>query len=70
MKRGSTVFAETFAVFLLIQPAVTHAKNVASPNEQQASTAESELVSHGHNTNKDKQVVHSPSKSTPSLGLK
>jgi hypothetical protein len=51
------------AALLLVEPAVGDAKKVASPvTEQQATPSESELVSHRHYINKDKQVVHSPSK--------
>jgi Protein of unknown function (DUF3761) len=62
MKLGATVLAAVFAALLFVQPEIAGAKKVASPTEQQATTSESELASHGHYVNKDKQVVHSPSK--------
>lgn len=50
------------AALLLIQPAFADTTvSVASPPEQQA-PIENNLVSHGHYVNKDKQIIHSPSK--------
>jgi hypothetical protein len=52
MKLGSTVLAAAFAALLFVQPEIAGAKKVASPTEQQTaeqqtSTSESELASHG-----------------------
>jgi hypothetical protein len=59
------VIAIAFGALLLTQPIASDAKKIvraSTETEQQATTSESDLTSHGHYINKDKQVVHSPSK--------
>src|ERR1700730_16800752 len=63
MKRN--IFTTTVALcaaLILVQPAVGDAGRTATPATEQASPSEGELVSHGHYVNKDKQIIHSPSK--------
>jgi Protein of unknown function (DUF3761) len=59
------VIAIAFAALVLTQPVASDAEKIVRPSsesEQQATTSESDLTSHGHYINKDKQVVHSPSR--------
>jgi len=51
-----------FAALLLIQPAFADTTVSVAPSPEQQAPIENNLVSHGHYVNKDKQIVHSPSK--------
>src|SRR4051794_27034480 len=65
MKSVLNIIGTILLASSLASPGVSEAKNKTShqSSEKVAVQAESELVSNGHYTNKDKQTVHSPSKS-------
>jgi hypothetical protein len=65
MRIASKAIAALLTALLFAFPPFADAKKEApsQATEQTATPTESDLASHGHYINKDKEVVHSPSKS-------